>query len=229
MTPNQKGFLAKLILGNLLVYMFLAFFAFGPPLPQLVDLMGRPLAVALQPTKTSPRPTAPPTPIPVPSPVPTLVIRPALRNVRPPAPPVVSPASLITQAGASPSNPMTPADSWLTLGAGERVWYVIGSGGVHMDVFLEAKPLGGITLEVYAPGQLDQPIGHGTFQAATGRLVWAGGHWQSEGNWLARVTNGNPASAQYKLTSSAKDISGKSCYSYWEDIGNQPVYWTVCQ
>ena len=124
---------------------------------------------------------------------------------------------------------MTPAGSWLTLGAGERVWYVIGSGGVHMDIFLEAKPLDGMTMEVYAPGQLDQPIGHGTFQAATGALVWAGGHWQSEGNWLARVINGNPVPVQYKLSSSTKDISNKTCYSYWEYIGDQPVYWTKCQ
>jgi len=120
-------------------------------------------------------------------------------------------------------------NSWQTLNPGERVWYKIGSGGFHLSVFLEAKPLDGMSLDVYAPGQLDQPIGRGTLQLASGSLVWAGGHWQSEGDWLARVTNGNPASVQYKLTSSAKDISGKSCYSYWEDIGTQHVYWTECQ
>jgi hypothetical protein len=229
MTPNQKDILAELVLGNLIVYVVLAFFAFGPPLPQLDDLMGQLPALALQPTKTLPRPTAPPTAIPVSSPVPTLVIRPVLRNVRPPASSVASPVPLTTRAGVSPSNPMTPMDSWLTLGAGERVWYVIGSGGVHMDVSLEAKPLDGMTMEVYAPGQLDQPIGHGTFQAATGALVWAGGHWQSEGNWLAHVINGNPVSVQYKLTSSAKDISNKTCYSYWENIGDARVLWTECR
>ncbi len=233
MTPNQKSILFKLILGNLIVYVVLAFFAFGPPLPQLEDLaslmslVSHPTAVALQPTKALPRAIAAPTSTPAPSP--TLVLRPVMRSVRPPAPPVASPVPITVRAGDSPAHALVPADAWLTLGAGARVWYVIGSGGVHMDVSLEAKPLDGITMEVYAPGQLDQPIGHGTYQTATGRLVWAGGHWQSEGNWLARVINGNPAPVQYKLTSSAKDISNKSCYSYWENIGDQRVYWTECR
>jgi len=229
MTPNQKNTLAKLVLGNLMVYAGLAFLAFGPPLPPLDDLTSRLPAVALQPTKASPRPTALPTSVPTPAPTHTLVIQPASRSARPPAPPVASPAPLTTRAGANPSNPMTPADAWLALGAGERVWYVVGSGGVHMDVFLEAKPLDGVTMEVYAPGQFDHPIGQGTFQTATGALVWAGGHWQAEGDWLARVINANPAPVQYKLTSSARDISSKSCYSYWENIGSEPVYWTECR
>jgi hypothetical protein len=229
MTPNQKDILGKLVLGNLIVYMVLAFLAFGPSLPQRVDLMSGLPAVALQPTRTPSRPTSSPTSILARSATATLVIRPVLRNVRSPAPPVTSPAPLTAQAGGSPSDPMIATDSWQTLGAGGRVWYLIGSGGVHMDVFLEAKPPDGMTLEVYAPGQLDQPIGHGTFQAATGALVWAGGHWQSEGDWLACVINGNPVPVRYKLTSSAKDISGKSCYSYWENIGAQRVYWTKCQ
>ncbi len=228
MTPNQKDLLTKLILGNLIVYVVLAFLAFGPPLPQLADFLDRLPAIALQPTRTLPRPTVSPTPVPALSPVPTTVIRPAVRNVRPPAPPAASPVP-VPPEGDSPSNPMTPADAWRPLGAGARVWYIVGSGGVHMDVFLQAKPLDGITMEVYAPGELDQPIGHGTYQAATGSLVWAGGHWQSEGNWLARIVNGNSFSVQYKLTSSAKNISGKSCYSYWENIGDARVYWTECQ
>ena len=124
---------------------------------------------------------------------------------------------------------MMPADSWRAISAGARVWYKLGSGGEHMDVFLEAKPLDGLSLEVYAPGNLDQPIGHGTLQSSTNRLVWAGGHWQSEGDWLGRVTNGNPVTVQYKLDSSGRDISNKSCYSYWENIGANPVYWTECE
>jgi hypothetical protein len=229
MTPNQKDVLTKLVLGNLIVYGVLAFFAFGPPLPQVIDLLGRPTAVARQPAIISPRPAFPPTYTPAPSPIPTRVMGPVLRNVRPPVPAVASPAHPAARVGDDPANPLTPADAWRTLGAGERVWYIVGSGGVHMDVFLEAKPLDGVTMEVYAPGLLDQPIGQGTFQAATGRLVWAGGHWQSEGAWLARVINGNSVPIQYKLTSSVKDVAGKSCYSYWENIGTERVYWTECR
>ena len=124
---------------------------------------------------------------------------------------------------------MMPADMWRTLDAGAGVWYKVGKGGDHIDVFLEGKPLDGLGLEVYAPGNLDQPIGHGTYQAATNRLVWAGGHWQSEGDWLGRVTNSNHAPVQYKLTSSGQDISNKSCYSYSEYIGTNPVIWTKCE
>jgi hypothetical protein len=232
MTPKQRDILAKLFLGNLIVYVVLALFAFAPPLPQvaqLAELLNRPTAVALKQATALPRLTFPATYTPMLSPAPTRVVRPVARSVRPPAPPVASPTPPATYGGDSPSDPLTPADSWQTLGAGARVWYIIGSGGVHMDVFLEAKPLDGITMEVYAPGQLDQPIGHGTFQAASGSLVWAGGHWQSEGDWFARVINGNSFSVQYKLTSSAKNISGKSCYSYWENIGDARVYWTKCQ
>jgi hypothetical protein len=61
------------------------------------------------------------------------------------------------------------------------------------------------------------------------RLVWAGGHWQSDGDWVARVTNTNPTAVQYKLTTTAKDMSNKSCYSYWEYINGSPYYWTECQ
>ena len=124
---------------------------------------------------------------------------------------------------------MTPSDAWRTLGAGARIWYKVGKGGEHIDVFLEGKPLDGLSLEVYAPDQLDKPIGNGTYQAATKRLVWSGGHWQSEGAWLGRVTNGNSVPVQYKLSSSVQDISNKSCYSYWEYIGTSQVYWTKCE
>jgi hypothetical protein len=123
---------------------------------------------------------------------------------------------------------MLPADSWRTLGGGSHAWFMVGSGGVHMDVFLEAKPIDNVSMDVYAPNQIDQPIGSGTVDKS-GRLAWAGGHWQSDGNWLALVTNKSPAPVQYKLTSAIHDISHKSCYSYWEYIGTSRVYWTKCE
>jgi hypothetical protein len=142
---------------------------------------------------------------------------------------LVSPqTALATSAGNNPSNPITPADAWRTIDPGAHVWYRIGRGGFHISAFLDAKPLDGISMDIYAPGQLEQSIGRGTLQKATGLLVWSGGHWQSEGDWLARVSNSNPTSIQYKLTSTAKDMSNKSCYSYWEDINGQPYYWTEC-
>jgi len=147
--------------------------------------------------------------------------------IRPPssfAAPVVT-----TRSGDSRMNALIPDGAARTLSAGASAWYKVGNGGEHIDVFLDANPLSGMALDVYAPGKLSDPIGRGTLQQATGRLVWAGGHWNSEGDWFARVTNGNPMAVQYTLTSSAHGISKKSCYSYWEYIGTQPVYWTECQ
>jgi hypothetical protein len=225
MSPNQKDFIAKLAIANLIVYLIFAFIWFQPSLPPLPNLIGRPTAVPPQPTYALSKPVIIlPASASVPSPVPTRTSQPAVRKVTP----LVPQAALTSPTGSSPSNLMTPMDSWRTIDPGARVWYKIGSGGFHISVFLEAKPLDGMTMDVYAPGQLEQPIGRGTLERATNRLVWAGGHWQSEGDWLARLTNGNSTSVQYKLTSTAKDISNKSCYSYWEYIGDQPVYWTRC-
>lgn len=131
--------------------------------------------------------------------------------------------------GTSPSNPLDPTGNWETLGAGAGVWYRIGSGGVHMDVFLDANPLGNVSMAVYAPNQLHKPIGNGTPSQGRTRLVWAGGHWRSQGDWIAKITNGNPMPISYRLTSSVIDISNKSCYSYWEWIGPNHVYWTECR
>ena len=98
-----------------------------------------------------------------------------------------------------------------------------------MDVFLEANPLDGLTMDVYAPGNLDRPIGQGTLDNKTHRLAWAGGHWDSTGDWLARITNGNSSSVQYKLTSDTREIPKCESISYWEYIGKERVYWTRCK
>ncbi|MBM3127799.1 MAG: hypothetical protein FJ009_04090 [Chloroflexi bacterium] len=155
-------------------------------------------------------------------------------NFAPRVAPAVSPAPVAppvsSRDGASPTSALSADGAQRTLGAGASAWYKIGSGGQHIDVFLDAKPLSGMALAVFAPGNLSDPIGQGTLQNSSGRLVWAGGHWKSEGDWLARVTNQNPMAVQYTLTSSGRDISKKSCYSYWESYPNGArVYWTECQ
>ena len=227
MTPNQKNLLVKLILGNLVLYAILAFFVFGPPLPQFSDL------IALLPTRiptvtrTPLKPTITPTALPTPTA--TVTLKPTARVIRSIAPTVVPQVALPVASGADPSNPMLPADAWRILGASAHVWYKIGDGGVHMDVALQAKPLDGLSFEVYAPHELGQSVGHGTLQSQTASLVWAGGHWQADGSWLARITNSNLTAAQYKFTSVVKDVSNKSCQSYWEYIGANRVYWTVCE
>ncbi|MBI5030437.1 MAG: hypothetical protein HZB51_07915 [Chloroflexi bacterium] len=229
MTPNQKNILVKLVVGNLIVYVVLAYWFLGLPVPQISELVALIPTLAPKPTPTLIKVTTTVTRLPTLEPTPTQKPLPTSRVIRPTAKPGVQQAVPQAPSGTSPSSPMLPGDAWQTLGAGAQVWYRIGYGGVHMDVLLEAKPLEGVTMDVFAPNQLGQPIGRGTFQKALGGLVWAGGHWNADGSWLARIHNSNPASVQYKLSSNSKDISNKTCESYWEHIGTAPVYWTVCE
>ena len=227
MTQKQKDFIFNLVLANLILYLVIAYFWFQPALPTLPNFLQRPTALALKPTNT-PIPSTTPTVTPTskPSPTPTRTARPVVRQ----ATAVTAPTVVAAPSGSSPSNLMTPLDSWRTINPGSQLWYKIGSGGLHISVFLEAKPtLDGISMDVFAPGLLEQPIGRGTLERALNRLVWAGGHWQSDGDWVARVSNANSTTVEYKLTTSAKDTSNKSCYSYWEYINGSPYYWTECQ
>jgi len=111
----------------------------------------------------------PATPTPFLAPLYVSALPSSLSFVRPPsssAAPVVT-----TRSGDSP---MIPDGAARTLSAGAGAWYKIGNGGEHIDVFLDANPLSGMALDLYAPGNLSDPIGRGTLQQATGRLVWAG-------------------------------------------------------
>ncbi len=152
-----------------------------------------------------------------------------------PLPPAVlsstfsAPALITYAAGATRNNALEPDGVYRTLNAGASVWYRVGSGGVHMDVWLDANPVGGVSMAIYAPNGSDKPVGYGTPDKSNAdRLLWSGGHWQGEGNWYARIANNNPLPVQYRIQSNARDISNKSCYSYWEYIGSNLVYWTRC-
>jgi hypothetical protein len=227
MTPKQKDFLLKLIEWNIIVYALIGFLVYL--LPPLQDqLAARPQAVALQPTSLlsspTPSPTSPPTSTPTITPTPTLVIQPIA-----PPPIIARPPVRAAQVSTSPSNPGSPADAWQTIRPHSSIWYKIGNGGDHIDAFLEANPLDGMSMQVYAPGNLDQPIGQGTFQWQTRSLVWAGGKWNSAGDWVARINNDNTAPAQYKLTTSTFVIGKCDSISYWEKLHGQDVLWTACK
>jgi len=99
-----------------------------------------------------------------------------------------------------------------------------------MDVWLDAVPQSGVRMAIYAPESSDQPVGVGTpDKADPTRLLWSGGHWSGEGAWYALITNDNTAAVQYRVISNQQDIGKKTCWSYWEYIGENPVYWTKCQ
>jgi hypothetical protein len=136
----------------------------------------------------------------------------------------------IAQNGISRASALEPTNTWQLLGAGASVWYHIGTNGVHMDVWLDANPASGVKMAIFAPNGSDKPIGNGTpYKSDPTRLSWSGGHWQARGNWYALITNGNPFPIQYKIERAQREIGEKSCYSYWEYIGANLVYWTECE
>lgn len=229
MTEKQKDLLYRLLEWNILVYVVIGFLLFGLPLVQ-ERLDARATAIALQqtaialtPPATSIIPTFVPTPPPTAQPIaPT-------RVSRPPNVPAPAPVALAIQDGESPSNPAAPKDAWQTLNAGANIWYKLGNGGDHIDAFLEAKPIDGITMQIFAPGNLQDPIGQGTYQKSSGQLVWSGGKWDSSGNWIAKIINSNSGAVQYKVTANASPIPPCDSISYWEKIHGQNVYWTRCK
>ncbi len=203
-------------------------------------------------------PLIPGAPVFTPTPTPTPIVAKPVAPIVPVAPVVVSPpnipvvivtpipAPIVQQPSTNPStnplaimtggnSPLTPLDAtgaWLVLDAGASVWYRIGSGGVQMEVFLDADTVNNVALSIYSPGQLGKPVGKGTpYTKDNSRLYWNGGHWNADGDWLAQVTNYNPMAIHYRVTSSARDISNKSCHGYWERIGSNPypIFWTICE
>jgi hypothetical protein len=131
--------------------------------------------------------------------------------------------------GNTRNDALTPDGSWQTLGSGGVVWYLIGTGGPHIDVKLTTEPHSGVLLDIFAPNQSDVPIGRGTAtKSDPPTLIWSGGSWRTNGNWYARITNSYYAPIRYQLVSTATPMGKKDCYSYWEYIGPSLVYWTEC-
>ncbi len=243
-------FAALVTLIGLLVYAPSAF-AFDPPWPNGIPwptTVPWPTANPLQigvPWSPLGQPYVPPAPAATPTPLPP-VNRVSLPIVPPPptlpaptpVPPppqntsavsAVVPAPANTGNGVTQSSALNPDDTWRTLGAGSSVWYRIGADGVHMDVWLDSNPAGGMSLVVFAPNGSNKPIGNGTpANGNPARLQWSGGNWRANGFWYALVTNGNPFPIQYKLGRNQNAIVKTECHSYWEYIGTNHVFWTIC-
>jgi hypothetical protein len=245
MTLKQAGVVLGLVLSNLIVYVtgyFLLNMKIEPPpvAPQptlvvLLEITALPTATT-RPTFTAtprPTPTSTWTPLPQPLAAPTVAsptpIRPRATRPRPTATPVSSPHPPLPPGGANSSNPLMPGSAWQTLPAGASVWYKLGQGGEHIDALLESKIPDGVSMEIFSPSNLDHPIGRGTFERNLGGLSWSGGHWESGGDWLARVTNGSSIAIQYRVTAATQEIDKCESISYWEWIGSNYVYWTRCK
>lgn len=202
--------------------------------PLTIGVPWSPSAQAFPVYVATPVPPAVTFPLAGPSPVPPVVVSGSV------LPPFVRPSSDIAASSVAPPIQNIPGgstiatayvagDTWRTLGVGGVAWYRIGASGEHMDVWLDASPQNGVSMSIFAPNGGDHPIGQGTsYNADPTRLFWAGGHWNGDGYWYARITNNSPVSVLYRVTSSQQDISNRSCWSYWEHIGSAPVYWTEC-
>ena len=171
------------------------------------------------PIKSIPAQVAPQPPVIYVTPLPT-----------PLPPPLTMPSIPSVAGGSNPMDALEPSDTWLHLDSGASVWYRVGTDGAQMSVFLDLDPASNVAMSIYAPGQLDRPIGKGTPNGQDlSRLIWSGGHWSAQGDWYAQVINYNPMAVQYRLMSSARDTRNKSCHGYWEKINGAPVYWTICE
>jgi hypothetical protein len=184
-----------------------------------------PILIAPASNKSAPTPLPPIVPPPNPS-----ASMPSFAAVQNPAPaPIVPASTAATGSGSSQSDALLPDDTSRSLGSGATVWYLIGTGGVHMDVYLDSNPASGMSMAIFAPNGSDKPIGRGTStNANAGRLIWSGGNWRANGNWYALITNGNPYSVQYKVSRNQMDIVKHECHGYWEYIGTNYVFWTIC-
>lgn len=172
-----------------------------------------------------------------PAPVQPQRVVPPLANpvvVSPPSAPLAPSINLpyaqsFSPTGSDSSNPANFANTWQTLNPGASVWVRLGSGGNRIVASLGANSLNGLSMQVYAPGIFDHPIGQGTYENSSGRLTWAGGKWNSSGDWLARITNSASSPITYYLSVTATEIGQCDSISYWEKIGTADVYWTRCK
>lgn len=249
MSWKQRFVIALLVLGNLVLYgLFLIALrtlapqqaAGSPPtaakLAQVETTPPWTPPPALTPTPTSTptetwTPTAtlvPPTPSATPSP--TVTPPPTATSTRTRVPTRIRPrATPVPAPSPTPSGPLLPSDTWRTLGPKSSVWYKIGEGGYHINAILQAQPLDGMTMEVFAPNLTDRPIGLGSLQRGVDGLVWAGGRWEKWGDWTARITNDNASAVQYRLVVSTSEIPACETIGYWEYIGTNLVYWQRCK
>lgn len=207
--------------------------------PVIVSLPSNPPPVAPKSVQNNPLPTVVPPPSnPAPIVVPPTSV-PAVNNplpviVAPTAAPIVNVPSLASNtnrgnAGSSRADALSADGAWRSLDSGASAWYLIGTGGEHMSVWLDSNPHSGMDMAVYSPDGGGSLVGHGTPDNANpDRLLWSGGHWSASGNWYALITNRNSVAVQYAVTDSGHQMGEKSCHSYWENIGTSRVFWTVC-
>ena len=243
MSGKQKSLIAVLVLSNLIVYT-LGFFAWQtlpaaePTSPSPDQIAER--AVSPPPTFTltrTPTPTLTSTPPPTPTPTtvpptatatpkPAATYRPVVKRINPS--PTRVPTQSPTSSAANSSGPLLPGDDWRMLAPNASVMYTIGQGGNKMQAVLQSQHLDALRMEVFAPNVWDHPIGVGSLQRGLDGLVWSGGSWGTDGDWMARVTNAGPAAVQYRLVVSSQAV-GCDMTGYWEYIGKDYVYWRKCK
>lgn len=165
------------------------------------------------------RTPTPPTPVPVP-----------VAAAAKPAAPVK-----LQKGGDSAANALEISNDDEFIDAGARLWYKIGSDGLHFDVAMLTYGQPGLNFAVYAPNNQNfsapdtKPTGVGTYSNADpNTLRWAGGSMSQRGTWYAIVSNTSSTRLKFKIGSSQSAVD-KTCVSYWETLpSGEYVYWTKC-
>ena len=126
-------------------------------------------------------------------------------------------AAALRCADGQPATPLTPADAWLALAAGDQQWYAFRDEGddTPISVRMTVVPPAGASFLILTPAQAKSWV-HGESDAAVGRgtplaavnddLYWTGSFVQS-GTYYVLVKSNNRGLSNYKLTINGKRVS----------------------
>lgn len=181
--------------------------------------------------------------------------KPTPRPTRTLRPPVATAAEVVKPVGASPTpvevrttTTRLDLNNKVTLeldpGHAETIGIAVQAGDNEVVVMSDAD-LTKESLQILSPDQVDMekggvqvvnPKGRGNVcsQLVSNiykdcRAFWRGGHWGQLKDWGAKVINTLLRRVTVVLQLAGSKASGKNCYSYWEYIRDQLVFWTECQ
>ncbi len=122
---------------------------------------------------------------------------------------VVETAANGVTGGTGPDDALTISDEYVSLPAGEILWYSFecAGDGSQTEIWLDVEPDDSITFSVWTEEQVKQwaageevePVGRGTAnEYEAGDMFWAGS-FCTAGEYYVVVENGSPADASFQL------------------------------
>ena len=121
----------------------------------------------------------------------------------------------LTVGGTGPDDTLAPSDGWMSIGAGQWLWFAAhydGEGSsilVSMDADSDDANFGIWTAETirrWAAGEKEQPIGRGSDDDfAPGDLSWSGS-FPGPASFYIVVQNDGAGVVNFNVTASGKDV-----------------------